>query len=204
MKTAEHSGAAIAGATVVYLLFIAYQSLAGGAGLAICALPLVQQGAHLSFSDGIANLVAYVPLGMLVAARSGVRNGRVPAAAALITGFLAISAFSLAMETLQACLPGRVSSWYDWATNSAGGMAGLLAWTLGQRLMRVIAHRGVRGRRSASSLFWPALLCLGAWLALYTAPWRFTFDVGTLRANLSFLGHLSEGLRIDPWRLARH
>ena len=62
MRTAEAPRAALASAFAAYLAFIAYQSLAGAAPGA-CVVPLVQQGSHLSRSDGLANLVAYVPLG---------------------------------------------------------------------------------------------------------------------------------------------
>ncbi len=195
----------MAASLAVYLLFIGYQSLAG-TGFATCSLPLVHQGPHLSFADGIANLVAYVPLGMLVAAWGGSRRGSGrTSVAVLLVGLLSISAFSLTMETLQSCLPGRVSSWYDWATNSTGGLVGLLAWKLGRRFTRAVGgHRSSLGRAASSSLLWPALLCLGAWLALYTAPWRFTVDLGTIRGNLAFLQHLAEWPGPDPWRLARH
>ena len=60
MRTAEAPRAALASAFAAYLAFIAYQSLAGAARGAR-VVPLVQQGSHLSRSDGLANLVAYVP-----------------------------------------------------------------------------------------------------------------------------------------------
>ena len=206
MPTAEQArgSAPIAAAGAVYLLFIGYQSLAG-AWPAACQLPLLQQGRHLSFSDGIANLIAYVPLGLRAAAGAGGRRGRArPSTATLVAGFLAISAFSLAMETAQACLPGRVSSWYDWATNSSGAAVGLVLWALGRRAVRAAARQPVLAPAARSPLLLPALLCLGAWLAVCTAPWRFTLDVGSVRANLAFLRHLSGGVDLDAWRLARH
>lgn len=67
MRTAEAPRAALLSAFAAYLAFIAYQSLAGAAPGA-CVVPLVQQGSHLSRSDGLANLVAYVPLGLMAAA----------------------------------------------------------------------------------------------------------------------------------------
>lgn len=185
---------ALAAATVAYLLFVAYQSLAGG-GAGECRLPLVQQGQRLSLSDGLANLVAYLPLGLLAAAWLAPRRS----AGALAAGLAAIAAFSLAMELLQACMLARVSSWFDLAMNSAGGLAGLL-------LMSRVAAPGHAPAAAAirSPLLWPVLLVAGAWLALALAPWRFTFDVGTIRSNLAFLRHWADWGGPDPWRFARH
>ncbi|HRO60664.1 MAG TPA: VanZ family protein, partial [Burkholderiaceae bacterium] len=125
MRAAETSRWPLALASCAYLLFVAYQSLAG-VGFEACVWPLTQQGSTLSLSDGIGNFVAYLPLGMLAAAWGGVR-GR---PARLIGALVAIAGFSLAMETVQACMTSRVSSWYDWTTNSAGGLLGLLAPSL--------------------------------------------------------------------------
>src|SRR5690606_17914089 len=123
MPGVERSRVALTSALLAYLLFVAYQSLEGGRLAAGgCGIPLLQQGVRLSWSDGLANLVAYMPLGLLVSAWLGPRRR----GAALLAGFLAISAFSLSMELLQACLDKRVSSWFDWSTNSAGGLIGLL------------------------------------------------------------------------------
>ncbi|NLD68257.1 MAG: VanZ family protein [Limnobacter sp.] len=193
MRAADPSRWPLAVAGSAYLLFVVYQSLAG-VGLETCALPLTQQGPTLSLSDGIGNFVAYLPLGMLVAAWGGVRGRPVR----LIGAFVAIAGFSLAMETVQACMTSRVSSWYDWATNSAGGLLGLLAPSLAAgRAGAQVASAADAGRAPASpgplyrlredALFWPTLLCVGAWLALSLWPWRFTLDIGTLRSNLSFL-----------------
>lgn len=83
MRTAEAPRAALASAFAAYLAFIAYQSLAGAAPGA-CVVPLVQQGSHLSRSDGLANLVAYVPLGLMAAAWAASLRARVWALAATL------------------------------------------------------------------------------------------------------------------------
>lgn len=196
MTTAERR-AAFAAALVFYLAFVAYQSLAGGAPRP-CTPPLGAVGAPISRGDGLANLVAYVPLGLLVAALASRRN----VFALRLLGWLAISAFSLSMELLQACLSGRVSSWYDWATNSAGALLGLLGLPLVERLL---ASRAAAGASSApaSPTARPALLFIGTWLAVCTVPWRFTLDVGTVRANLSFLRRIGTTIP-DPWLVAQH
>ncbi|WP_187272128.1 VanZ family protein [Zeimonas arvi] len=193
---------ALAAATVAYLLFVAYQSLAGG-GAGECRLPLLQQGQRLSLSDGLANLVAYLPLGLLAAAWLAPRRSAVSLAA----GLAAIAGFSLAMELLQACMPARVSSWFDLAMNSAGGLAGLLLMSRvaapGHAPVAAPGHAPVAAAIRAP-LLWPVLLVTGAWLALALAPWRFTLDVGTIRSNLAFLLHWADWGGPDPWRFARH
>lgn len=194
-----------------WLAFVAYQSLAGGVA-GECVLPLSQQGRRLSWSDGVANFAAYLPLGMLAAAWIGARPrlGGWRLGMALV----AIAGFSLSMELIQACLEGRVSSWFDLAINSAGGLAGLLtmqivfvarggsrarAWPVGG------AGTGLadaRDRRSA--MLWVVSFAVLAWLAMALSPWRFTFDVSTLRANLAFLRGYSSWIGPEPWALARH
>lgn len=182
--------AALAAAIAAYLAFVAYQSLAGG-GAGECRAPLLQQGQRLSLSDGLANLVAYLPLGLLAAAWLAARCS----AGALAAALAAIAGFSLAMELLQACMLARVSSWFDLAMNSAGGLGGLLIGMLAR-------PRSVAAVRSP--LLWPVLLVVGAWVALALAPWRFTFDVGTIRSNLAFLLRWADWAGPDPWRFARH
>lgn len=181
---------ALAAALLAWLLFLAWQSLAGSR-FETCRAPLLQQGDTLSLSDGLANLVAYLPLGMLASAWLGPRKS----VARLAAASLAIAGFSLTMELLQACLASRVSSWYDLATNASGGLLGLLVGL-------PAGTRRIAGARS--SLLGPVLLVIGAWLALALAPWRFTLDVGTLRGNLSFLLHWDDWRGPEPWRFARH
>jgi len=192
--------AALDVALVAYLAFVAYQSL-GGAIPGACVAPLAQQGSHLSRSDGLANLVAYLPLGLMAAALVAPFRART---LALGVAFAAIAAFSLTMELLQACLPGRVSSWYDWATNSAGGLAGLMALPLAIRLMRAARTRPALAAAVEAPLWAPVVLCAAAWMAMSLAPWRFTLDVGSIRSNLSFLRHLVDAGPLEPWKLARH
>lgn len=193
--------AALAVATLAYLAFIAYQSLAGD-GAGACLVPLVQQPAHLSGTDGLANVVAYLPLGLLAAARVGSRRSR--AVSALLSGLVSISAFSLAMELAQACLPGRVSSWYDWSANSLGALLGLLAIPAARRAAHAAQRHPALARVLDAPLLWPALLCIATWFAMATAPWRFTFDPGTIRGNLAFAVHSAQALAPDAWRVTRH
>ena len=47
-------------------------------------------------------------------------------------------------------------------------------------------------------------LVAGAWVVSQTMPWVFSADVGTLRSNLSFLRHWSDGPPLDAWNALRH
>jgi VanZ family protein len=98
-------------------------------GWAVLWLPWPRH--HQRF-DIVANLVAYVPLGLLVAV-AVLRGGRSPATA-FRTAVLAGTALSLAMEWLQILLPMRVPSRLDWLLNTAGGLLGALAALAAGRL----------------------------------------------------------------------
>jgi VanZ family protein len=84
-------------------------------------LPMSRQANRF---DIVSNLLAYLPLGLLLAAapmREGVRPWL-----ALLLAVLAASALSYLMELLQHALPSRVPSRQDWLLNSAGAALGAL------------------------------------------------------------------------------
>lgn len=187
---------ALAGALALYLSFVAYQSLAGGSAQA-CMTPLTDPGSGWYGSDALANVVAYVPAGLLGGALAASFGGIVAPAIA----WLAIAGFSLSMELMQACLSGRVSSWVDWATNSFGAALGVVALPIVVHLLHLFPRSDDRRERVGLQVALVAWLVVGAWLASSTAPWRFTFDVGTVRANLSFLRAAPS---FDAWDVVRH
>ncbi|XHS79022.1 VanZ family protein [Burkholderiaceae bacterium UC74_6] len=152
---------------------------------ALMALPWPRR---LMTWDVQTNVVGYMPLGLLLAARPRLR---------LMWAVLAGVLLSYTMEVLQNFLPGRVPSSSDWLFNSVGTLAGaLLGW--------VLVRTGVWDRwggwreswfesHSAGALalllLWPmALLCpapvplgIGRWLphleemvldALEGTPWE--------------------------------
>ncbi|MDT3677861.1 MAG: VanZ family protein [Burkholderiaceae bacterium] len=195
MRTAERRFA-LAAALGLYLAFVAYQSLAGGWAKP-CAAPLLDPGGRWSGGDALANLVAYVPAGLLAASLAASFKG----AAVRLVAWLVVVMFSLSMEVAQACLGGRVSSWIDWATNSAGATLGFVALPAAAALLQSLSRRKGRGVRAALPVTLAAWLVVGTWLATSTVPWRFTLDVGTIRANLAFLGVAPS---LDAWAVARH
>lgn len=187
---------ALAGALLLYLFFVAYQSLAGGLVKA-CATPLADPGSGWYGSDALANVVAYVPAGLLGGALAASFGGF----AARAVAWLGIAAFSLTMELAQACLSGRVSSSVDWATNSFGAALGIVALPVVVRLLHLFPRNDARRERVGLRVVLVAWLVIGAWFASSTAPWRFTLDVGTVRANLSFLRTAPS---FDVWDVVRH
>ena len=186
-----------------------YQSLAAGGTWECGGTPLAVD-VRLSRTDLLANVVAYVPLGILGgvvlgAWTSGARRRMAFGALAAV----AIAGLSLTMEVLQACQSARVSSVWDWLANSAGGLAGLAAWLLagqGARTLASSAWAPTRAGRGDLGVWLLACAVPLVWLLSQTKPWVFAVDVGTLRSNLSFVRVLAEPapVDIDLWHVARH
>jgi VanZ family protein len=117
------------GSLAVWLLLIAYASLYPFWPLRLpsadaLAAALVKPRYVLPF-DVVLNVIAYIPLGVLATlyfAGEAVRGRAVARAVAFG------AATSLAMECCQLFIPNRVASLYDVAANTAGTLAGALAF----------------------------------------------------------------------------
>ncbi len=117
--------------------------------------------------DVVSNLLGYMPLGFFLAL-SALRTGRTRSA--LPVALLASFVLSLAMETLQVYLPGRVPSNLDLLLNVAGGVFGAgSAWSLErlgflQRWSRFRAQWFVEDARGGLVLLalWPVALLFPA------------------------------------------
>jgi VanZ family protein len=191
-----------------YAAFLVYQSVAAG-GRWTCRGPVLDVAARISRTDLLANLLAYVPLGVLLVLAMSRRAAderspsRSPLVVALV-GAACVTVLSTAMEVVQACQAARVSSVYDVLTNVAGGLAGILGgFALTTRAVAPPLLAGVHGRshRWLPSL---TLAVVVVWIASQTLPWTFAVDVGTVRSNLSFLRR-GPGLdALDGWRVLRH
>ena len=155
------------GAVLLYLLLIGYGSLypfSGwraplGGSLAFLSAPWPR---NITRTDLITNLLAYLPLGYLLAAWLRLYLSRWRA---VLWATLAAALFSMLMEWSQTFLPGRIAATLDIATNAAGAMLGVLLYRLLQgskwpgRLLP-----GWRGRWLAPGL-WSnfGLLVLALW-----------------------------------------
>ncbi|HEX4780726.1 MAG TPA: VanZ family protein [Usitatibacter sp.] len=75
--------------------------------------------------DTIVNVLAYMPFGLILCLHLHEHSTR---RAAMVKAVVIGAAFSLAMETVQLFIPGRVSSVYDILANAAGTLLGALAF----------------------------------------------------------------------------
>lgn len=174
--------------TVAYALLIAYASLHPLIGWRDTGAPPFDFLAaawprYYTGFDLAANILAYVPLGFLVVPALQSRLG---IAAAALLAVLAGGGLSLALETLQNYLPGRVPSNIDLACNAIGTMIGAAAgmnWGRalvdGGRLHRLRMRLIVGGH--AADL---GLILLGLWLLAQLNPELLLFGTGDLRTLL--------------------
>lgn len=147
--------------------------------------------------DIVANLLGYLPLGMLFAA--GLLRGGASRWRAFLLPALAACALSYVMESLQHFLPARVPSRVDWALNTAGAALGALvavaAAALGglSRWQRWRERWFLRGRG-----FGLALLLLWPFGLLFPPPLPFGLGQVIGRARDVLAAALS-GTAWDGW-----
>ncbi|MGQ0579445.1 MAG: VanZ family protein [Betaproteobacteria bacterium] len=132
--------------TVAYPLLVVYASLfpfSGWRAPVDNATAFVLDGwpFYVTVSDITLNVLAYLPLGLLLTLTL---MGRVPRWAAAILGVLAGTLFSLLIELAQGYLPSRIASNVDLLTNAGGTMLGAAAafvygerWLLSGELFRL-------------------------------------------------------------------
>jgi VanZ family protein len=152
---------------------------------------------YWTWQDLWLNFVGYVPLGLLAALRFG--RGR-PRSGATIAATLLAATLCIALETLQAMLPGRVSSLSDVLANTAGGAFGALSAPFVAPAMR--ARSG--GARPAATLHATGAsggsLLLLAWLAAQAHPQPVAFATGSAGPALVSLWPEAAGMlaRLQP------
>lgn len=119
---------------------------------------------YVTRTDIATNILAYLPLGYLLAA---VLRRRVGGLGAVMLATETGALLSLVMETLQMFVPGRVSSNLDILTNGAGALAGALLFLLtrdhrwpGRALLAWRRHSFLPGRMIDAGLWLLALWAL--------------------------------------------
>jgi VanZ family protein len=146
--------------------------------LAFLALPWPR---YWTAFDLVANLLGYLPLGLLVFAAQ-VRTGR-SARGAFVRAVLAAAALSLTMELVQNGLPSRVPSNVDWAFNTLGAAGGAALGVLMRAVGLLDRWQRLRDRwfvdRSAGGL---TLLLL--WPIGLLFPTALPFGVGQVLSRL--------------------
>ena len=170
-----------------YALLIVYGSLYPFSGwlpgqdmLAFLTAPWPR---YIIRSDVIINLLIYLPMGLLAA--RAMRYQLRPGIAVIATTVLCLL-LSLAMESLQALLPDRVSSLLDLQLNGLGGLGGAL-------LARLTVHPPGSLRKLAAlrrEWFLPGramdlgLVALGLWALSQLTPLLLSLDTNTLSKGL--------------------
>jgi VanZ family protein len=140
--------------------------------------------AHLSRADVVTNVLAYIPLGLLLARwwrKGGARLG------AIVVPTLLGALLSLAMEFTQQFLPARVASVSDLLANALGSLVGaLLAGViLPQSLPWAILMRRRNLWFGSGRLVDLGLVAIGLWALSQLTPLVPSLDLGNLRHGLA-------------------
>ncbi len=174
-------------ALLTYVVMLVYASLAPFAGWQRPqGYTLFDWPKYVTLFDVAINIVAYLPLGAIVAA--ALRNplddaefsGRQWPAVLALSGFAGL-VISIALEFLQAFLPGRVSSPVDVLTNAVGTGMGAAAVLLpaGRRMIcALVEFRLVHFSREPRTDW--GLLLLALWLFAQLNPAIPFFEAGLL------------------------
>lgn len=135
---------------------------------------------HISKSDLLVNVLAYIPLGLFWAKLF--LTGEAWLGPLYLAAFIGCGT-SFSMEALQAFLPARVSSVTDLAANSAGTLTGALLALFFRS--QVITWAGLGTWRKNHLL--PGMLCqvgmavIACWALSQLAPFFPTLDIGELK-----------------------
>ncbi len=173
-----------------YLAFLVYASLYPISSFRIpqeSPFTLLFERITISRADALTNLLVYLPLGWLLSAG-------VPGLGPFRAGLLGC-AFSVAVECLQAYLPGRVPSLLDWCLNSAGTLLG--AW-IGSRSAR-FHWRGTEGALVVGTRTRLGLAAVGTWVGAQLFPFVPSADVDYLREGLRPVWYVLRGQTSFSW-----
>jgi VanZ family protein len=190
-------------ATLLYAGFLAYQTLAGGGGWA-CDERVLRVSTHVSRTDMLANIVAYVPLGflfVLAAWRQGRRSPGRTAGVLLVATALA-GVLSCVLEVVQACLPARISSLYDLGGNLVGALLGA-ALAVAVRSLASSPPGGPAPADVRRPLRLLTIAIMVMWVASQMTPWVFTLDVSTVYTNIKALRPSFDGFS-PTWAVVTH
>lgn len=189
---------------LAYTVLVVYASLHPFSGWVDSGLPLLAflsagWPRYYTVFDLIVNVLAYVPLGFFWLPVAAARFGR---GVATLVVFLALTALSGTLETLQNFLPSRVPSNVDLACNSVGVLLGALAahrWgsmLLSESRLLRWRHRHLAHEPVGDYGF--VLICI--WLLIQLSPENLLFGTGNLRVLLELPG----ALPFDVIRFSRH
>ena len=156
------------------------------------------------------NFLAYIPMGLVWASlfsrlqtrkSQGSRRLQTRVFLPAVKSILVCLVLSFVMECLQTYLPTRRAQWLDLLTNSMGGLAGALLWTLGGSIQALYQkkRRPFRGVICMTPLpgGWPiGMGLMGLWLfaqAMGQSPW-----LAMSRKSLAALGLSAQIFSASP------
>src|SRR6266571_563416 len=176
-------------AALAYAALIVYGSLYPFTGwtsdrVRLFAFLVPQWSGHLSRADVVTNVLAYMPLGLLLA-RWWRGGGAMLGAIAIATLIAALLSFS--MEFLQQFLPARIASLSDLIANTAGAVIGaslagvVHAESLPWQMVMRRREQWFRGGRLVDL----GLMAVGLWTLSQLTPLVPSLDLGNLRHGIS-------------------
>ena len=176
-------------AALVYTALIVYGSLYPFTGwttegVSLFAYLTPQWSSHWSRSDVVTNVLAYMPLGLLLARW---RSGRGSPAGAAFVATLLGALLSFAMESTQQFLPARIASLGDLLANTLGAAVGAAM----ARAMHGESTPWVLLMQWRDRWFKPGrlvdlgLISIGLWTLSQLTPLVPSLDVGNLRHGLA-------------------
>jgi VanZ family protein len=175
-----------------YLAFLVYASLYPIGSLRYpeeSPISLLFGRRTLSRTDALTNVLVYFPLGFLL--------GRISSGRMVWRTTLIGSALSLLIEYLQAFVPGRVPSVFDWGLNIAGTFLGAqLAAQVGR-----IPWRAAGAVLAAGSRARVGLAAVGTWAASQLFPFVPSADVDNLKEGLKPIWYVLRGQ--DPFSISQ-
>ena len=202
----ETSGGGVAAGWVIFLYagLIVYASFFPLTGWYWPEEPLWRflqwpQPLRISGADAVSNVLAYVPLGFFLIARTQAKglSGTAGMALTVLTGFL----LSLGVESLQQFLPSRMPSVIDLLTNSIGTLLG--AWAGLVLGVRSSFAARLHAARAAWCVPDPVinggLLAVLLWVLSQLSPFVPSLDFGTVKMGLSAIWNaLQQPARFSP------
>jgi len=174
------------GALIIYLLALIYASLNPFVDWQFPSeLTLFTWPKYITLFDVFINVVAYIPLGALLASLLRRRATRLRLSHRRLFAWLGAALFgvmlSLSLESIQLFLPNRVASPLDILTNSSGVALGALLAMLpiGRQLIARLMRWRRRNFAHHRSTGW-GLLLLGVWFVAQLNPAIPFFEAGLL------------------------
>jgi VanZ family protein len=155
---------------------------------------------HTSLTDVAANILLYIPMGLLVSTRLAI--GRRVGPVVMILLALSVGAVvSFTVEATQLLEPARVCAINDLTANSIGALVGGIAGAFWGRRGWLSLCRYVRGQAAVNPIILAAWVLMFILFADAVYPYLPTLDVGDLKQSVKRTIQLfgAAGFHAHPW-----